>query len=41
MLYNILAKNTQVKKHGYKAFDYEDDLRQEMSQVKEKANIKE
>ena len=27
MLYNLLAKNSEVKKHGYKAFDYEDDLR--------------
>ena len=37
-LYRILSQRSEPKKTEYKAFNYEDDLKRELQQVKEKVN---
>ena len=39
MLYKMLTQKN-AKKPSYKAFDYEDDLKKEMNEVKQKNNVK-
>ena len=36
-LFQLLTQKNQTKKPSYKAFDYEDDLKSELSQAREKS----